>query len=56
MRNDSPARVATYSYVNPILAVVLGALLADEDINARVIVAAAVIVVGVVSIVSDKRG
>jgi drug/metabolite transporter (DMT)-like permease len=55
MRNDSPARVATYSYVNPIIAVVLGALLANEDINARVIVAAAVIVVGVVAIVSEKR-
>lgn len=55
MRNDTPARVATYSYVNPVIAVVLGAWLANEDINARVIVAAAVIVVGVVAIVSDKR-
>lgn len=56
MRNDSPSRVATYSYVNPIIAVVLGAVLANEDINARVIVAAAVIVVGVIAIVTDKRG
>lgn len=55
MRNDSPGRVATYSYVNPVIAVVLGALLANEEINARVLVAAAVIVVGVVAIVSDRR-
>lgn len=56
MRNDEPARVATYSYVNPVIAVLLGALLAGEEISGRVLVAAAVIVAGVVAIVSDKRG
>jgi drug/metabolite transporter (DMT)-like permease len=50
LAHDPPARVATYAYVNPIVAVALGALLAGEPIGPRVIVAGAVIVAGVVVI------
>jgi drug/metabolite transporter (DMT)-like permease len=50
----SPARVATYAYVNPVIAVLLGWLLAGELLNARIIVAAAIIVAGVALITAVK--
>jgi drug/metabolite transporter (DMT)-like permease len=54
MRRDEPARVGTYAYVNPIVAVVLGALLGGEAITLRVLIAASVIVIGVVAILRRK--
>jgi len=50
MKVTSPAKVATYSYVNPVIAVFLGWLLASEPITERKIVAAAIILLGVVLI------
>lgn len=47
LRVSSPARVATYAYVNPVVAVVLGWLFAGEAISVRMLVAAAIIVGGV---------
>lgn len=44
LRNVSPARAATYAYVNPVVAVLLGWLLAGEALTIRMLVAAAVIV------------
>ena len=52
LRHTSPANVATYAYVNPVVAVFLGWLLASEPITARVLAAAAIILVGVAVIVS----
>lgn len=52
LRVASPARVATYAYVNPVVAVVLGWWLADEPLGARTLLAAAVIVASVVLITS----
>lgn len=46
----STARAATYAFVNPAVAVVLGWWLAGEPLSARTLVAAAVIIVGVVLI------
>ena len=46
------ARVTTYAYVNPVVAVVLGAIILGEPLEMRTAVAAAVIVAGVVLIVS----
>ena len=42
-----PARVATYAYVNPVVAVLLGWLLANEPIDARVLAATGIIVAAV---------
>jgi drug/metabolite transporter (DMT)-like permease len=42
-----PARVATYAYVNPVVAVFLGWLLAGEPVDARVVTATAIIVAAV---------
>ncbi len=43
-----PAHVATYAYVNPIVAVFLGYALANEPIRPRTVYAAALILVGVI--------
>jgi len=50
----SPTRAATYAYVNPVVAVFLGWAFAAEPITPRTILAAAVIVGGVVLITSAR--
>jgi drug/metabolite transporter (DMT)-like permease len=50
----SPAKAATYAYVNPIVAVVLGWAVAGESMSARTVVAAAIIVGGVAMISLGK--
>jgi len=54
LRVSTPARIATYAYVNPVVAVILGWLLAGEAINARMLVAAAIIVGGVALITAAE--
>jgi drug/metabolite transporter (DMT)-like permease len=44
---STPAKVSTYAYVNPVVAVFLGWAFASEEITARRLVAAAVILAGV---------
>ena len=53
LRVASPARVSTYAYVNPAVAVLLGWALAGEVVTTRTIIAAAVIVLSVMLIVSQ---
>lgn len=50
LRVASPALVSTYAFVNPVVAVFLGWLLAREEVGVRTLVAAAVIVGAVVLI------
>jgi len=50
----SASKAATYAYVNPIIAVVLGWLFANEPLGGRTIVAAAVILGGVALITSGQ--
>jgi drug/metabolite transporter (DMT)-like permease len=50
MKVADPAKVATYAYVNPVVAVLLGWLLLGEPITPRTIAAAAVIIVAVIII------
>lgn len=50
LRNVTPARAATYAYVNPVVAVLLGWFLASEPLTLRMLIAAAVIVGSVVLI------
>ena len=54
LRVGSPTRAATYAYVNPVVAVFLGWLLASEPITPRTILATLVIVGGVVLITSAR--
>lgn len=44
LHNVTPARAATYAYVNPVVAVLLGWLLASEPLTLRMLVAAAIII------------
>jgi drug/metabolite transporter (DMT)-like permease len=46
----SPARVSTYAYVNPIVAVALGWLVAAEPVGAKTLAASALILVAVLAI------
>ncbi|MET9299522.1 MULTISPECIES: EamA family transporter [Micromonospora] len=47
--------VSTYAYVNPVVAVALGALFVAEPITSQVLMGGAVIVVGVAVVVSTER-
>jgi drug/metabolite transporter (DMT)-like permease len=55
MKHSTPARVATYAYVNPIVAVFLGWLLLDEPIGPRTLVATAIIIAAVAIITTQKN-
>ncbi|HKS31037.1 MAG TPA: EamA family transporter, partial [Chthoniobacterales bacterium] len=50
LRHCDPTTVATYAYVNPIVAVILGVLFRGEHLTSRIIVAA-VLIIGSVAIV-----
>ncbi|GGS61836.1 drug/metabolite exporter YedA [Planobispora rosea] len=47
--------VSTYAYVNPVVAVVLGALILSEPVTGSMVTAGLVIVVGVALVVSTER-
>lgn len=47
LRHVQPSIVSTYAYVNPIIAVILGWLVADEELGPRIIFAAVIIVAAV---------
>jgi drug/metabolite transporter (DMT)-like permease len=54
LRNAPTPLVATYAYVNPLVALSLGALLAGEPITPRVVIAAAIII-GAVAVTTSSR-
>ena len=55
LRVSTPSRVATCAYVNPVVAVLLGWAFAGERLGPRSLLAAAVIVLGVVLITTSAR-
>lgn len=55
LKNVRISTVATYAYVNPVVAVALGALFLDETVTATMVVAGAAIVLAVVLIVTSKQ-
>lgn len=54
LRVTTPARASTYAYVNPVVAVFLGWLLAGEVVTARMLLAMGVIIAAVVLIISRQ--
>jgi len=54
LHNAPVSLTSTYAYVNPVVAVFLGSLLADEALNGRILVAAAIIIGSVVLINSAR--
>jgi drug/metabolite transporter (DMT)-like permease len=55
LRHASPARVSTYAYVNPIIAVFLGAMLGGEVVTLRMLLAAGLIVCAVLLITMSAQ-
>ena len=55
LQATTPARVATYAYVNPVIAVFMGWAFASEVISLRTMVAAAVILAAVILITSAPQ-
>src|SRR5438105_11006762 len=55
LRVCDPAKVATYAYVNPIVAVLLGALFAGEAVTARTMIAAALIIGSVALVITVQQ-
>ena len=55
LKNAPVSLVATYAYVNPLVAVFLGAWLANETLNPRILIAALVIIGSIVLINQTKR-
>ena len=55
LRHCAPAKVATYAYVNPIVAVILGALFAGEALTTRTVVAAGLIIGSVALVITVQQ-
>src|SRR5215470_9999651 len=55
LRHCDPAKVATYAYVNPTVAVLLGTCFAGETVTARTLIAAALIVGSVALIITAQQ-
>lgn len=51
---ESPTKVGTYAYVNPVIAVILGSLIGGEVIGRRTLLGMALILVSVVAITTMK--
>jgi drug/metabolite transporter (DMT)-like permease len=55
LRHCEPAKVATYAYVNPIVAVLLGALFAHETLSVRTFAAASLIIGSVALVITAQQ-
>lgn len=55
LHNVPPSRVATYAYVNPIVAVIIGWAFAGETITLQMTIAAIVIIISVILVISAPR-
>jgi drug/metabolite transporter (DMT)-like permease len=55
LRHCDPAKVATYAYVNPIVAVLLGATFAGEVLTARTMMAAVLIIGSVALVITAQQ-
>ena len=53
--HDEPTRVASYAYVNPVIAVLLGWLLGGEKLSIRVILGMILVLVGVTAVLRQRR-
>ena len=54
LHHESPTKVGTYAYVNPVVAVSIGYFLGGEPLDARIVVGAACVLVSVVVITTAK--
>jgi len=54
LHHESPTKVGTYAYVNPVVAVIIGYFLGGEALDARIVLGAAFVLVSVVVITTSK--
>lgn len=54
LKVSTPARVSTYAYVNPVIAVFLGWAIGGETLTSQMLMAAAIVLLGVVIITTRK--
>jgi drug/metabolite transporter (DMT)-like permease len=54
LRNTSASLATSYAYVNPVLALVLGATLGGERLGANAVLAGLLVVSGVVLLLTDR--
>jgi drug/metabolite transporter (DMT)-like permease len=54
LQHASVSRVATYAFVNPVVAIVLGTVLLNEEINLTMVIGAAMIVVAVAVVIRTE--
>jgi drug/metabolite transporter (DMT)-like permease len=55
IHHESPTKVGTYAYVNPVIAVVLGYFLGGEALGARTVLGTVLVLVGVVVITTTPK-
>jgi drug/metabolite transporter (DMT)-like permease len=55
LKNAKPATVATYAYVNPLIAVIIGWLIAGESMTGQMLIGAGTVVGSVVLITSQNK-
>jgi drug/metabolite transporter (DMT)-like permease len=55
IHHESPTKVGTYAYVNPVIAVLLGYFLAGEPLGARTIAGTLLVLVSVVVITTTPK-
>ncbi len=55
LRHCDPAKVATYAYVNPVVAVLLGTAFAGETLSRRTLVAAGLIIGSVATVITAQQ-
>jgi drug/metabolite transporter (DMT)-like permease len=55
LRHCDPSKVATYAYVNPIVAVLLGTFFAGETVTGRMLIAAVLIIGSVALIITAQQ-
>lgn len=53
--HDQPTRVASYAYVNPVIAVLLGWLLGGERLSIQVVLGMILVLVGVIAVLRQRR-
>ena len=56
LHHESPTKVGTYAYVNPVVAVAVGYFLGGEAVGARTLLGTLLVLVSVVVITTSRRG
>ncbi len=55
LHHQSPTKVGTYAYVNPVVAVIIGYFLGGEELGMRTVVGTALVIVSVVMITTARK-